>query len=97
MTQEQQLIEAYRQAAEIRRIATRAVRKAQDESRRLGVANVYSRNGRLYFDPQEPIDSGSSTSRGSTQVPDPAITANAKTPGDSIVPTVDEIDRESHQ
>lgn len=56
MTAEQQILEAYRQAAEIRRIAARAVRKAQEESRRLGVPNVYSRNGRLYYDSPEPIE-----------------------------------------
>lgn len=50
MTREQRLLEAFQQAAEVHRIATRAVRKAQEESRRLGVANVYSRDGRLYFD-----------------------------------------------
>ena len=56
MSTDQQILEAYRQAAEIRRIATRAVRKAQEESRRLGVPNVYSRNGRLYYEPPEPAD-----------------------------------------
>jgi hypothetical protein len=45
-----QSIETYRQAAEIHRIATRAVRKAQEESRRLNVPNVYSWNGQLYYD-----------------------------------------------
>lgn len=37
-------------AAVLRRIGNRAVRNAQDESRRLGVPNVFSRNGRLYFE-----------------------------------------------
>lgn len=50
MTEEQRLLQAYQQAAEIHRIATRAVRQAQEESRRLGVANVYSRDGRLYYE-----------------------------------------------
>ncbi len=54
MTREQRLLEAYQQAAEVHRIATRAVRKAQEESRRLGVPNVYSRGGRLYYDPAQP-------------------------------------------
>jgi len=54
MTQEQRLLESYQQAADVHRIATRAVRRAQEESRRLGVPNVYSRNGRLYYDPEQP-------------------------------------------
>lgn len=54
MTQEQRLLESYQQAADVHRIATRAVRRAQEESRRLGVPNVYSRNGRLYYDPAQP-------------------------------------------
>ncbi len=32
------------------RIASAAVAKAQDESRRQGVPNVYSINGRIYFE-----------------------------------------------
>ena len=43
-------IETYRQAIEIRRIGNEAVRKAQEESRRLGVPNVYSRNGNIYYE-----------------------------------------------
>jgi hypothetical protein len=35
---------------EIIRIGRRAVRKAQEESRRLGVPNVYSINGILYYE-----------------------------------------------
>ena len=35
---------------EIVRIGRRAVRKAQEESRRLGVPNVYSINGFLYYE-----------------------------------------------
>jgi len=35
---------------EIVRIGRRAVRKAQDENRRLGVPNVYSINGFLYYE-----------------------------------------------
>ena len=35
---------------EIVRLGNRAVAKAQDESRRLGVPNVYSINGRLYYE-----------------------------------------------
>lgn len=51
-------IETYRQAAEIHRIATRAVRKAQEGSRRLNVPNVYSRDGRLYYDRPELVNTG---------------------------------------
>ena len=40
-------IELYRRAAELSRIGNRAVKAAQEESRRLGVPNVYSRNGVL--------------------------------------------------
>lgn len=43
-------IETYREAAELRRIGNRAVRKAQEENRRLGIPNAYSRRGRLYFE-----------------------------------------------
>ena len=43
-------IETYKLAVELQRIGNRAVRAAQEESRRLGVPNVYSRNGRLYFE-----------------------------------------------
>jgi hypothetical protein len=32
------------------RIGRRAVRKAQDDSRRLGIPNVYSINGFLYYE-----------------------------------------------
>ncbi len=43
-------LETYKNAAEMQRIGSRAVRKAQEESRRLGVPNVYSLNGKLYFE-----------------------------------------------
>lgn len=43
-------LEGYREAAELQRIGNRAVRKAQEENRRLGIANVYSRDGRIYFE-----------------------------------------------
>lgn len=63
MTTEQHLLEAYQQAAEIHRIAARAVRKAQEESRRLGVANVYSRDGRIYYEPTQPEDADNAKPR----------------------------------
>jgi hypothetical protein len=40
----------YRQAAELLRIGSRAVREAQEESRRLNVPNVFSHNGTLYYE-----------------------------------------------
>jgi len=43
-------LETYREAAEFLRIGNRAVRKAQEENRRLGVPNVYSHNGTLYYE-----------------------------------------------
>jgi len=43
-------IEIYRSAAELQRIGNRAVREAQEESRRLGVPNVYSLNGKVYYE-----------------------------------------------
>ena len=43
-------IEIYRQAAEFQRIGNRAVRKAQEESRRLGVPNVYVFNGTIFYE-----------------------------------------------
>jgi len=46
-------LEIYKEALQILRIANRAVRKAQMESRRLNVPNVYSRNMQLYYDQPE--------------------------------------------
>lgn len=43
-------VEMYRKADEIVRVARAAVKKAQEESRRLGVANVYFINGRTYYE-----------------------------------------------
>jgi hypothetical protein len=40
----------YSRIDELLRIARSAVAKAQEESRRLGVPNVYSINGRIYFE-----------------------------------------------
>ncbi len=39
-----------RKAVEFQRIASQAVRKAQEESRRLDVPNVYFINGRTYYE-----------------------------------------------
>jgi hypothetical protein len=43
-------VSTYAKADEIVRIGRRAVRKAQEESRRRGVPNVYSINGILYYE-----------------------------------------------
>ena len=43
-------IDTFQKADELMRICRSAVRKAQAESRRLGVANVYSFNGERYFE-----------------------------------------------
>ena len=43
-------LEIYKEALQILRIANRAVREAQIDSRRLNVPNVYSRNMKLYYD-----------------------------------------------
>jgi hypothetical protein len=43
-------LETYREAIEILRIGSRAVRKAQEENLRLGVPNVYSHNGSWYYE-----------------------------------------------
>lgn len=42
--------ETYATIDEIIRVGNRAVAHAQDESRRLGVPNVYSINGRLFYE-----------------------------------------------
>ena len=42
--------EAYRIAADWNRIGNQAVREALDENRRLGVPNVRSINGRVYYE-----------------------------------------------
>ena len=43
-------LELYRRHVEFTRIGNEAVRKAQQESRDMGVANVYSHRGRLYWE-----------------------------------------------
>lgn len=40
----------YREASVLRRIGNRAVQKAQEENRRLGIPNAYSHHGQLYFE-----------------------------------------------
>ena len=43
-------IEIYRESIEIQRIGSRAVRKAQEENRKLGIPSVYSHNGIIYYE-----------------------------------------------
>jgi len=57
--------ETYAAIDEIVRIGNRAVAKAQEDNRRLGVPNVYSINGRLYYETStgelsatDPFDNG---------------------------------------
>lgn len=61
MTRSQLPAEAYAAIDEIVRIGNRGVSKAQENNRRLGVPNVYSINGRLYYE----------TSTGELSVTDP--------------------------
>lgn len=42
--------ETYEQTMEIIRIGNRAVREAQAENHRLGLPNIYSRNGRIIYE-----------------------------------------------
>lgn len=39
-----------KEVGKLLQIGNRAVAKAQEENRRLGLPNVYSKNGRLYFE-----------------------------------------------
>jgi hypothetical protein len=43
-------MDTFQKVDELMRVCRSAVRKAQAESRRLGVANVYSFDGRLYYE-----------------------------------------------
>ena len=47
--------ETYAMAIDMQRIASRAVRKAQEQNRRLGIPNVYSRNGVIYREKIDPV------------------------------------------
>ena len=40
----------FENAAETERIGNRGVHEAQEENRRLGLPNVYSHNGKLYYE-----------------------------------------------
>jgi hypothetical protein len=43
-------LEVYEKVQELIRIGNRGVRAAQEENRRLGIPNVYSINGILYYE-----------------------------------------------
>ena len=43
-------IEIYQRALELKRIGNQAVKKAQDENKKLGIPNVYSRRRKLYYE-----------------------------------------------
>ncbi len=43
-------VETYQWMAEIVRIGNRAVRQAQEENHRLGLPNIYSRNGKIIYE-----------------------------------------------
>jgi hypothetical protein len=43
-------VDTYQKVDELMRVCRSAVRKAQAESRRLGVPNVYSFDGQLYYE-----------------------------------------------
>jgi hypothetical protein len=65
--------ETIKKGEEIERIGQRAVRRAQEESRRLGVPNVYSIDGVLYWElpngelsRTDPYDSSTNVNRESS-------------------------------
>ena len=43
-------MEVLRETMELKRVGTQSAREAQEENRRLGIPNAYSRNGTLYFE-----------------------------------------------
>ena len=43
-------LETYKRAAELLRIGNRAVQKAQERNRRLGIPNAYSKDGVPYYE-----------------------------------------------
>jgi hypothetical protein len=43
-------LEMYRELSKLLRIGNRAVRRAQEESRRLNVPNVYCHNDKIYYE-----------------------------------------------
>lgn len=72
MTDAIQDLEAYQKFDEMMRVFRSAVQKAQTESRRLGVPNVYSFGGQIYYElpngeytrtPPPPVPDGDSNAR----------------------------------
>ena len=43
-------IRIYKRSIEYKRIGNRAVKEVQLENKKLGIPNVYSRNGKLYYE-----------------------------------------------
>lgn len=43
-------IDIHRRALELQRIGSEGVRAALERNRRLGIPNVFSRNGRIYYE-----------------------------------------------
>jgi len=43
-------IEIYQRGAEFIKIGNKAVLEAQEENRKRGIPNVYSRNGKIYYE-----------------------------------------------
>ena len=65
--------EALRKGEELERIGNAAVHAAQEENRRLGIPNVYSINGILYYElpngelsREDPYNSGADTNGNNT-------------------------------
>ena len=50
MSQHELSLDTYKQALELLRIGNRAVKRAQMENRKKGIPNVYSHNGKLYYE-----------------------------------------------
>jgi len=50
MRQHELSLDTYKQALELLRIGNRAVKRAQEENRKRGIPNVYSYNGKLYYE-----------------------------------------------
>ncbi len=43
-------LDLYQFASEVIRIGNRAVKKAQEENKKLGLPNVFTKNGKLYYE-----------------------------------------------
>lgn len=43
-------LELYQRVIQFTKIGNQAVHKAQEENRKLGIPNVYGRNGKVYFE-----------------------------------------------